>query len=206
MTLNEAINYAFMEATGKVRDLTEGDLKYNKLRKIANLMCNQWENELGVEWQSRREIIKIGDVDLNETIYRLPKDALKLARKNSAKIIIENNGEKWFFGVEEPRFTGWQLDFDGLFTEEMVGGEIKIPVIKRLPELISGDQQVEIDNPNWLIFMMAAEFARNDLMKSGQYGNLIAYAQSLMEAMKMNNEEVYAHEVGFIECGGVFND
>ena len=28
----------------------------------------------------------------------------------------------------------------------------------------------------------------------------------VMEAMKMNNEEVYAHEVCFIECGGVFND
>lgn len=206
MTLNEAINYAFMEATGKVRDLTEGDPKYNKLRKIANLMCNQWENELGVEWQSRREIIKIGDVDLNETIYRLPKDALKLARKNSAKIIIEKNGKRWFFEIKDPQFTGWQLDFDGLFTEEMVGGEIKIPVIKRLPELLTGDQKIEIDNPHWLIFMMAAEFARNDLMKSGQYGNLIAYAQSLMEAMKMNNEEVYAHEAGFIECGGIFND
>ncbi len=206
MTLSEAINYAFMEATGKVRDLVDGDPKYNKLRKIANLMCNQWENELGVEWQSRRETAYIGDVDLSETIYRLPKNALKLARKNGARIIIEKNGQKWFFGVEEPRFTGWQLDFEGLFTEEMAGGEIRIPVIKRLPELIGGDQQVEIDNPNWLIFMMAAEFARNDLMKSGQYGNLIAYAQSLMETMKSRNEELYSSDVDFMNYGGIFND
>ena len=206
MTLNEVINYAFMEATGKVRDLVDGDPKYNKLQRIANLMCNQWENELGVEWQSRREMAYIGDVDLSETIYRLPKNALKLARKNGAKIVIEKNDKKWFLEVEEPRFTGWQLDFEGLFTEEMAGGEIKIPTIKRLPKLISGDQQVEIDNPNWLIFMMAAEFARNDLMKSGQYGNLIAYAQSLMETMKSRNEELCSSDVDFMNCGGIFND
>lgn len=206
MTLNDTINYAFIEATGKPRDLSDGDPKYLKLRKIANLMVNQWENEPGVEWQSRREMIHLGDVDLGETLYRLPKKALKIARKNNAKIIIKKEDKKWLFDVSEPVFTGWQLDFDGLFKEEMNGGEIYVPIIRRSSELIYPDQEIEIDNPTWLVFMMAAEFARNDLIKSGQYGNLIAYAQGLMESMKINNEDTYAHNADFMNYGGVFHD
>ena len=41
-----------------------------------------------------------------------------------------------------------------------------------------------VDDVNWLIYMLAAEIARSDIVQAGQYGNLVALAQNSMTSMK----------------------
>ena len=69
----------------------------------------------------------------------------------------------------------------------MDGAKIFVPAIVRLPKMEQPDDKVLVDDPNWLIFMMAAEFVRNSRTKQNQYGNLVAMAQSSMEGMKYRN-------------------
>jgi hypothetical protein len=55
--------------------------------------------------------------------------------------------------------------------------------------------EIPVDDPNWLVTIVAAEFTRNDKTRSNQYPNLVAEANVLMRKMKENNggrvEEAY---------------
>lgn len=54
---------------------------------------------------------------------------------------------------------------------------------KKLAELTTASDEVEVDDPNWLVYMLAAEIARPDIIQGGQYGNLVALAQNSMTSM-----------------------
>lgn len=81
---------------------------------------------------------------------------------------------------------GWRLDFKGL-SEQMKGATIIVPIVRHAKKLAKADDIVEVDDPYWLVYMIAAEFVRNSRTKSNQYGNLITLAQSSMEGMKNRN-------------------
>ena len=53
-----------------------------------------------------------------------------------------------------------------------------------LEESSNDDDNIIVDNPNWLVYMLAAEIARSDIVQAGQYGNLVALAQNAMTSMK----------------------
>ena len=69
----------------------------------------------------------------------------------------------------------------------MKGAKIIAPVIRRTKKLVEPEDKVEVDDPYWLIYMMAAEFVRNSRTKSNQYGNLVTLAQSSMAGMQSRN-------------------
>ena len=52
--------------------------------------------------------------------------------------------------------------------------------------------------------MTAAEYVRNNQIKSAQYGNILAYAQNLMESMKAVNNEKGRGEMENAKIGGIF--
>ncbi|MCP9492458.1 MAG: hypothetical protein NNC23_02035 [Candidatus Nanosynbacter sp. P2B_S1_bin.0.1] len=193
MNLSEVINLAYQTATGKTKMLNPGNSKYERMLNIANMANMQWESEPDVIWGSLCEDREIGVID-DSTSYKLPEDVRTVDFRKFITLTKESNN--WTVPFISPQLfkggcygvlqLGWKLDFNGL-TEEMKGAKIIAPVIRRTKKLVEPEDKVEIDDPYWLVYMIAAEFVRNSRTKSNQYGNLVTLAQSSMEGMKNRN-------------------
>ena len=193
MNLSEVINLAYQMATGKTKTLSPGNSKYERMLNIANMANMQWESEPDVIWGSLCEDREIGVID-DSTSYKLPEDVRTVDFRKFITLTKESNN--WTVPFISPQLfkggcygvlqLGWKLDFNGL-TEEMKGAKIIAPVIRRTKKLVEPEDKVEIDDPYWLVYMIAAEFVRNSRTKSNQYGNLVTLAQSSIEGMKNRN-------------------
>lgn len=193
MNLSEVINLAYQMATGKTKTLSPGNSKYERMLNIANMANMQWGSEPDVIWGSLCEDREIGVID-DSTSYKIPEDVRTVDFRKFITLTKESNN--WTVPFISPQLfkggcygvlqLGWKLDFNGL-TEEMKGAKIIAPVIRRTKKLVEPEDKVEIDDPYWLVYMIAAEFVRNSRTKSNQYGNLVTLAQSSMEGMKNRN-------------------
>ena len=173
--------------------------------QIANLMMNQWENEPAVEWRSRKKFIKIGSVDSEKDLYKLPERVLKIDRTSGRNITLKKDdkivGE---IEISDIKVMGNTLDLSGVITDQILDADIYVPIIEKLPKVKNPEDPILIDNPYWLVFMTAAEFVRNSQTKNAQYGNIVAYAQNLMESMKAVNNEKGRGEMENAKIGGIF--
>ena len=199
------VYYAYLEATGKYVELETTNPKYLKMVQIANLMMNQWENEPAVEWRSRKKIIKIGTIDSEKDIYKLPERVLKIDRTSGRSITFKKDDEiVGEIEIPDIKVMGNTLDLSGVITDRMLDSDIYVPIIEKLPKVKNPEDPILIDNPYWLVFMTAAEFVRNSQTKNAQYGNILAYAQNLMESMKAVNNEKGRGEMENAKIGGIF--
>lgn len=193
MNLSEVINLAYQMATGKTKTLSVGNSKYERMLNIANMANMQWESEPDVVWGSLCEDREIGVID-DKTSYKLPEDVRTVDFRKF--ITLKKDGRTWAIPFISPQLfkngcygalqLGWKIDFNGL-SKDMQGAEIIVPVIRHTKKLTNPEDKVEVDDPYWLIYMMAAEFVRNSRTKSNQYGNLVTLAQSSMAGMKSRN-------------------
>lgn len=205
MNLKEMVYYAYLEATGKYVELETTNPKYLKMVQIANLMMNQWENEPAIEWRSRKKIIKIGTIDSEKDIYKLPECVLKIDRTSGRSITFKKDDEiVGEIEIPDIKVMGNTLDLSGVITDRMLDADIYVPIIEKLPKVKNPEDPILIDNPYWLVFMTAAEFVRNSQTKNAQYGNILAYAQNLMESMKAVNNEKGRGEMENAKIGGIF--
>lgn len=193
MKVEEVINLAYQTATGKTKTLSPGNSKYERMLNIANMATIQWESEPDVVWGSLCEDREIGVIDDN-TSYKLSADIRTVDFRKFVR--LTKDAQNWTFPFISPQMAkdgcygviqlGWKLNFNGIF-KQMKGATIVVPVVRRTKKLAKADDIVEVDDPYWLVYMIAAEFVRNSRTKSNQYGNLITLAQSSMESMKNRN-------------------
>lgn len=212
MTINTAIIQAYLEATRKkVSVVTEiPTKKYNALLGLAFDLTKTWESEPGTDWMSRYERLDLGNItatgtfELDDTIRVLsPQEGdpiyvlvgtayyfYKLVPPT--KLFVTPSGSEdvlWGRNANICARQGNLLKFSRPFTtkDTQFGGKLNVPCFTYCDDVTSGTQDVQVDDPLWLIYMMAAEFIRNDRVKQGQYGNLVAKAQDRMNAMKSAN-------------------
>lgn len=202
MTTTEMIQKAYTSAKGK--STAPSSNKYSKLLAIANLSKDDWVNEPGVDWSSLyglRPVATVITAGLNT--YALPTTIRKISQRDNDYIYITTISgivSKYYliapdqisFITGSPAVTkqGRNLVFNTTFPtgDPRIGGTITVPSYGYLPDLVNTTDPILIDNPNWLVYMTAAEFIRNDLTKQNQYGNLIAKANDLMASMKQDND------------------
>lgn len=206
MNIQKAINLAYQTALGAPRELAPGSSRYERMLAIANMAAMQWESEPDVLWGSLCQTVNVGTARAAGD-YELPEDVRTVDVRQF--VTIEKDSQAWTFPFISPQLLrqgcygvavfGWRLQFNGI-TEQMQGGAVKVPVVMRLEPMKRPGDKVMVDDPNWLVYMMAAEFVRNSRTKQNQYSNLIAMAQSAMEGMKSRNmhhlQEVQYEDVG----------
>lgn len=195
MNIKDAIIEAHMLATGKRRELEPGSVKYEKLLAIANVSQNQWENEPGVVWNSRKRPLQAGTISKGVSRYALPRSLKTLDFKES--VIVSKGDSIKHFTLVAPHLVnkgsnlvaldGGQLNFGNNITDDIIGASITVPAVIKLDPLVKPTDEIKIDDPRWLIFMMAAEYARNNQTKQHQYSNIVAMAQNSMESMLSRN-------------------
>lgn len=202
MTLQELINATILKATGKPTILDRNNTKWEKIRGIANYYQNVWLNEPGQHWNSRYERARqIGTISSSDE-YSLDDDITDISSAKGDNIyVLTTAGKKVPFQLVNYddlknypvgnycAKLGRSVVFNANFTEDnpCYGGKLFAPVYTSLEELENPDDDILVDNPEWLVVMSAAEYIRNDIVKQNQYGNLIAEANNLMTSMIRNN-------------------
>lgn len=223
MTLQELINAVMLKATGKPTILASNNTKWEKIRGIANYYQQAWLHEPGQHWNSRYERARQIGTITNSDEYELEEDIAEVSTAKGDNIYVQTaGGDKVKFQLvsyddlqNHPTGNycaklGQTLVFNTRFAEDdpCFGGTLYAPVYTTLEDLSIGDDDILVDDPNWLVTMCAAEYIRNDIVKQNQYGNLIAEANNLMTSMIRNNRAGQIRHIrgGFRNGGGLNYD
>ena len=221
MTLEELINAVMLKATGKATALTPSNTKWAKIVGIANSYQQAWQHEPGQHWNSLyNRSYSLGSVSTKDA-YDLDEEIDTVSTSKGDNIYIQTaTGDKIEYQLvayDDLRnypigkycaVVGNQVVFNKAFskTDPEYGGKIYVPAFTNVETLESKDDEVQVDNPLWLVFMCAAEYIRNDIVKQNQYGNLIAEANNLMTDMIRRNRSGQVRRVrgGWRNPGGTF--
>jgi len=209
MTIDQAIAKAYLLGTGKTASISTGNTSYDRLYALADVLQKDWQNEPGTDWMSLYNVVNIGKVTQGNDTYDSDSSIRKVsARENDSVILTAVNGNEWFYDIITPdKLTQYRdrqavAQYQGSFkfasgptspifpaNDARIGASITIPYFGFVDDVTSGKQTVQVDDPNWLCYMMAAEYVRTDLVRQNQYGNLLARGNELMQTMKDNNED-----------------
>lgn len=210
MTISDFVAQTILKATGEISTAVSGDAEWEKVRGIGNLYIPQWAREPGVDWDSLYDPESSFGTVTNTSSFGLPATVIKISDKAGDTVridwtdgvgytdfqIVPANELKRYYDGNRSSFAGnvcaqlgRTLVFNRTFvsTDGEFDGTIKVPVYSE-PALLTADgSTVPVDNPSWLVVISAAEYVRNDITLTGQYPNLVAEANQLMQEMKDNN-------------------
>lgn len=201
MTITTVIQRAYSEAKGKATPPAVGTAKYNQLLLLADSLTKVWAAEPGVQWNSLYSKVSAGTIGAVSTIA-LPATSNYLIKEEGDPIHAISGTQRTDFKLVQPnelysnRYVnavaqaGRSLLFYEAFTSAspVFGWTLYVPSIIYPTDITVGADVVQVDDPMWLVFMMAAEFVRNDLVRQNQYPSLINYATESMNKMKQDNQ------------------
>jgi hypothetical protein len=201
-TVDWAIQKAFLLAQRKPVPPAVGTTKYQALLDLADTLQQMWAAEPGTEWDSLYSVVTLGPSTTTDT-YTLPAqiDYISKNEEDPIRLVSPDGTQTRRYKLVRPnqlyRYKDdnvcAQIDtilkFGKPFDSSSVdlGYTIEVPSILYVPTITSGSDQIAVYDPMWLAYMMAAEFCRNDVVKVGQYGNLLNYANEAMQRMKYAN-------------------
>lgn len=199
MTQDELVNNAWLLFSGKEPEFSSTDAKYKKVVSIANMKIGDWETE--TFWDSLYEPRRLVGTVSSTNTYELDDDIREISDTDGDAVEIEHtDGNKTYFSTVTPdnlknhngQFcakAGNRLIFNKYFrpTDVQFGGQIFAPVYLYAERLTSPRSVVPVDDPNWLVKIVAAELSRVDVLKQNQYANLVNEANDLMQNMKEAN-------------------
>lgn len=215
MTITDYIADTFLRATGKTNVLTSGT-KYDRIVALGDFYQRRWAREPGIDWNSLYDqAFSLGNVTATDT-FDLDTSSIRSLSKREGDsvrivwtdgvgytdydIVDANKLKDYSYGVNRENSIGFvcaqvgsTLVFNHTFTSDdaQFGGEIFIPVYG-FPDSITSDNpdtdEVQVDDPDWLVTRVAAEYVRNDITRRQRYPELLAEANEIMGRMKDDNE------------------
>jgi hypothetical protein len=201
-TVDYIISRAYIHAQRKATPPATGTDKYNVLVGIIDSVQKDWADEDGIEWDSLSSKVTNGTVsatdtfDLDDEINYISKrqdnPVLLVSPDGTQKVPVKLVAPHQLYKYRNELAVAQQgrtLVFSKPFlsTDSTIGYSIVIPAIGYVDDLTSGSSLIQCDDPMFMIYMTAAEFDRQDIVKMGQYNNLLAMAAQKMEKMKSNN-------------------
>lgn len=210
MTVQEAINATYLKATGKSTSLTSGS-HYTKILALLDFYQRAWAREPGVDWNSLYDpAFSLGTVTATDAFDLDTSTIRKLSDREGDVVrimwddgtgytdytIVDHRVLKDYYAGQNKESSfgnycariGSQLVFNNKFStsDNEYGGEIQVPCYL-YPDAISSStlsDDVQVNDPDWLVTRCAAEYVRTDITRQGQYGNLLAEANEKMGRMK----------------------
>lgn len=180
MIVRELIEQANLLATGSKSTVSAS--QQTKTLLLANILQRDWQNESFSQPDKRWNSLKhLAEIRLSkDNSYDLEDGFLGVTHRAKFKIGDE---------VVNPQYqiVDGQIVFNDEFIRQYSGQTLTYEFYQALDELDDLDQDIAIDNPNWLVYMVAGEIVRPDPVMGHQYSNLVAMAQSAMQAMKQRD-------------------
>ena len=201
-TVEWTIERAFLHAKGKATVPAAGTSKHNAMLGIADTVQKMWAGEPGVEWNSLYALTELADAVSTSKTYALPDTVDTLSKRADDPVTItDTDGQVTRYAVVDPsqldrqreakvcakigRNIVFPQEFDA--DSNLIGGTITVPAILAVADITTTAQEVQVDDPLWMAYVMAAEFAQNDLVKVSNVPHLQDVANLLMQKMKDNN-------------------
>lgn len=190
----------YLRATGEVSTLVSTDPDYGKIVQLGNLKIDDFAKE--DDWVSLYSIVSSGTVTATDTfdldssireISNAENDFIRIVHTDTTKwtdyTLVAPNQLKQYDSGNYCAKIGTTLVFNTAFksTDAEYGGTIEVPAYLFPDHLVNADDEVPVDNPNWLVVATAAEFVRSDITLAQNYPLLLAEANDLMSAMKKAN-------------------
>lgn len=204
MTVADFVASSYLKATGSVSTLASTDADWVKLLALANYYQQNWANEPGVDWRSLYDpTVDCGTVTATDTfnlaasIHKVSQDAddpVRIVHTDVTQFtdytVVPHDKLKQYTAGNYCAQIGSTLVFNNAFTADSAefGGTINVPAYTLPSTLSASTDLVQVDIPEWLVTICAAEYVRNNLVKQNQYPNLLAEANELMKKMVENNE------------------
>lgn len=203
MVTSELVSNVYLVAAGKLPTFASGSTKWAKIVAIANNKIDAWQREPGVDWNSLYDpSYSFGKITATDT-FSLDDEIRKLSdtegddvtinrldgQQTTYKIVPADQLKQYQYGNFCAQI-GRNLVFSKPFTTADIefGGTLLVPIYTYAPHLVGDNDEVPVDDPQWLVLMVSAEYVRNDIVKQNQYPNLINEANGLMTSMKETND------------------
>jgi hypothetical protein len=173
-----------------------------------NIFKDDWFDE-DVDWDSTREMIDIGTVTATDT-FDLDDSVTNISKQEGDYVIITDSEDRKSYytlvkanklftaNVVNPvAVVGRTLVFKTPFTASspQLGATISVPHYVRPDDVANANDELQVDNPMYQVYMAANELSAQDVTKTDQAPRQLAMATKVMEKMKQNNgaqvEEVY---------------
>lgn len=214
MTIEDTVQACYLKATGKASAPSAS--KRAKIIGLLDFYQRRWAREPEIDWVSLyNPAFSLGTVTATDSFDLDTSSIRKLSDREGDSVRINwtdgvgytdytivdaDTLKDYSYGVNKESPIGYycaqigtQLVFNHTFTstDSQFGGEIFVPAYT-FPDAITDDNptsdEVQVDDPDWLILRCAAEYVRTDITRQGQYGNLLAEANEAMQRQKDDNE------------------
>lgn len=212
-TVDWCIQRAFWHAFRKAAP-GQTSPKYTAALAVADSAQKMWADEEDTEWASLYQLVSLNTKvppppttpTYPEALPTVPLDAtidhIDTRDGNPVLITPTTGGDPKRFILITPaqlyeyRYRnavaqeGRNLVFSKQFdpNDPIVGGTIQVPAYTTPPDITDPNNNVVVDRPMWLVYMIAAELVRNDIVKRPEYNNILAMAQQVMDKMLDANE------------------
>ena len=193
-TLFDRINYALRGLDDDTP--AEGSEEATYWLSVINRKKDEWAYDPNENWSSLFAVRTLADpVVAGTQTYDLDRDFMR----PSDDVFVEVGPKTITHKLVEPQLrdtgdvfiTGKILNFTDTIeaTDERVGGDILMPGFYSPIDLTAFDDDVLIDDPNWLAVAVAAELAFSDVTYEDKYSDLVGMANDLYLKMKSANRK-----------------
>ena len=174
-----------------------GTVDHTSWLSVANRKQNEWARDGKQTRASLFEIRNIGTVAVGSTSFDLDEIVLPA---DKVTVTVGTVVTDYTICKPQERDSFTQACYISgrdpqvlTFTDKFVsggagiGGTINIAAYWLPETLTSATSIVSVDDPNWLVYSLAAENAFNELTYSDKYPELVAKANNLYQQMSSNN-------------------
>jgi hypothetical protein len=194
------IQKAYLAAQRKAVPPASSTTKYAVLLGQLDSAQDDWRNEADTEWESLYQTVANGTVTATDT-FDLDDEIDFISKREGDYITLSKDGVVQTVELVAPNQLysaqnvlaaariGRTLKFSKAFgsSSSYLGYTLNIPAYIFTDDITSGSDLIQCDDPMFLAYMLAAEFVRTDVVKGGQYNNLLDKAAERMARMKQNN-------------------
>jgi hypothetical protein len=193
-TVLQVLTDAYIAYRGKSSNIPQpGTDKYNDMLAILNRKQREWWSDPNTDWPSLFQLETVGTLVAGTQIYACDDDFL---RPSDYVIVQDSNGNNKYITVVKPAqrtqytlgcyFSGTQplqVTFITTIDENYAGLTLITPGYIKPDDMVNTTDIVPVDDPNWLVYSVAAELARNDYSKEEQFPNLNGIANNIYQQM-----------------------
>jgi hypothetical protein len=211
MTASELVQATYLRTARKTTTLLTTSAKYAQILALGNYWQRRWAQERGTDWHSLyNPALSIGKVtatdsfDLDSSIRKLSEregDVVRILWSDGVgytdyDIIQRDKLKDTYWGQTKNSPNGFyctqmgdQLVFNDTFasTDKQFGGDIRVPAYVFTDTLVNPTDEVQVDDPDWLVAMVSADYCRSTITLRDQYPILLAEANDIMTRMREDN-------------------
>lgn len=193
-TVIQVLTDAYIAYRGKSSNMpASGTSKYNDMLAILNRKQREWWSDPNTDWPSLFALTADGTVTSGTQTYALPATLLRLS---DYIILQDSNLVNKYITVVKPAQRAMyssgcyvydsnpmMLTFITTIDSNLTGLNLIVPGYIAPVDLVNMTDIVAVDDPNWLVYSVASELARNDYSKEEQFPNLNGIANALYQQM-----------------------